>query len=72
MTIEEVKLGLTKNPGESWRDAAERYARKHGLEHEVLELFDQDVSAGGDPAHAAWSALYEWDILEIVAEGEEV
>ena len=53
--------------GESWRDAAARYARPHGLAREVLEIFDAEKAAKPDKDEAviAWDACYEWDVLPL-------
>src|SRR5512140_670875 len=53
-----------QHPDETWREAAERYAVKYGLEVEVLGLFDEAVTKGTPPALAAWDACYEWDLLD--------
>ena len=53
---------------ESWRDCAARYARPHGLEREVLEIFDAEKAAklDKDEAVIAWDACYEWDVLPLI------
>lgn len=49
---------------ETWRQCVERYARKYGLESEALDYFDNEIRRGEKEADAAWTALYEWDLLE--------
>ena len=57
-----IGVGIKRKQGETWRDVAYRYAKAHGLEKEVLDIYDQEVLAGIDPADAALHACYEWDV----------
>jgi hypothetical protein len=57
-------LQVTKRKEETWRECVERYAKEHGLQKEALEFYDADIAAGTDEGKAAWSALYEWDLLD--------
>ena len=41
-----------------------RYATPWGLERDASGSFDQLVSEGWRRKHAAWGALYDWDLLE--------
>lgn len=66
-----MALGLTRQPGESWLEAAVRQASKWGLEAEVREDYEAFVAAGEDEAQAAWGACYEWDVLDYMAEGND-
>lgn len=60
-----VGLKIERLNGETWRDAAARYGRMHGLEAEVLAAFDYDVSVGTQEPDAAYSACYEWDVCDV-------
>lgn len=60
-----MSLVIRKKDGETWRQAAERYATKYGLEGEVLDIFDSEVARGVDDGQAAWNACYEWDVLDV-------
>lgn len=57
-------LSLTRNEGETWREAAKRQATRFGLQDEVLEEFDMAVAAGEPEEQAAWGACLEWDVLD--------
>lgn len=63
-----MSLRLSRKPDQSWRDAAIDQARRHGMERDVTEDYDRFVAAGDDPAEAAWSACYEWDVLDFIDE----
>tara|TARA_R110001583_G_scaffold25238_1_gene91501 strand:+ start:747 stop:908 length:162 start_codon:yes stop_codon:yes gene_type:complete len=41
-----------------------RYAEPWGLQRDALGSFDSLVSEGWERNHAAWGALYDWDLLE--------
>lgn len=63
-----MPLRVARKEGETWRECIERYAKPHGLETEVLSLYDRYVNSG-DPEHqAAFDACYEWDICDFVEE----
>lgn len=66
-----VRLGFRTLPGEKIRDTVKRYAEPYGLEREALAFFDSDVQAGASEADAALYALGEWDLLEILGNGDE-
>lgn len=57
VTIGDCRLPLS--------DCVERVAGEHGLEEECLNIFDEEVLNGMNPADAAWDALYEWDCLAL-------
>lgn len=57
-----ISVGIKRKQGETWRDVAYRYAKPHGLEKEVLDIYDQEVLDGTDPADAALNACREWDV----------
>jgi len=59
------QFGLRKLPGESWREAALRVAKPWGLEAEVADQYDLEVSRGVEDARAAWNACFDWDVLEV-------
>lgn len=56
-------LAIKRRDGETWRQAAERYAAPWGLQDEVLADFDADIAKGVDEAEAAWGACMERDVL---------
>ncbi len=64
-------LTATKEPDESWREAVERIASRQRLAVECLEIFDSEKNRGQDDEDAAWTALYEWDCLEVFSPFEE-
>jgi len=59
-----MSLVLSKREDQTWRDAAIEQARRYGMERDVTEYFDRFIAAGDDEAEAAWSACYEWDVLD--------
>lgn len=59
-----MSLVVNKDVGETWRQAVERLAARHGLLEECLTIFDREVKNGIASDHAAWHALYEWDCLD--------
>lgn len=59
-----MALVVKKLEGETWKQAAVRYAAKHGLEQEVEESFDELVEGGAPEDQAAWDACVEWDVAE--------
>jgi hypothetical protein len=71
--VADVALGYTRLPKETYRGAVERIATKFGLQEECLEVYDREVKDGVEERAAAWSALYEWDVLDLMEEpdGEE-
>lgn len=62
----DIGLGCNRLAGESWRESVERIARKHGLVSECLEIFDEETARGVEAGKAAWTALYDWDCLDLV------
>ena len=63
---DDVWLGIHRRDGETWRECVARVAGAQGLANECLEWFDDDVAKGEEEHRAAWSALSEWDCLEII------
>jgi hypothetical protein len=63
-----IGLRITRADGESWRECAERYAARFGLQSEVLEQFDSDVANGTAESDAALSACIDWDIAELATD----
>lgn len=61
-----MALGISRQPGETWREAVQRVSAQHNLANECLGIFDVEVAAGAAESIAAWGALYEWDCLEFV------
>jgi hypothetical protein len=61
-----LRLRLSRKPDQTWRDAAIEQARRHGMERDVTEDFDRFKAAGDSDEEAAWSACYEWDVLDFV------
>jgi len=41
-----------------------RYAEPWGLQRDASYSYDQLVSEGWQRNHAAWGALYDWDLLD--------
>lgn len=60
-----TKLVLYRNDEETWREAAIRQAKKHGLEWEVEEAYNEAVNSGVQEDRAAFSACFMWDCLDI-------
>ena len=63
-------LAATRKENESWREAVIRHAKPWGLQRDALKSFDSLVKKGWEQDHAAWGALYDWDLLEF-KEGKE-
>jgi hypothetical protein len=59
-----MALSMVKKGSETWREAAERYAKPYGLEEDVLGLYDAKMSQGYTDYDAAWEACEEWDVLD--------
>lgn len=59
-----MALVFCRKNTESWKEAMLRYARRYCMENDVLETYERFVGAGETEARAAWSALYEWDLLD--------
>jgi len=60
-----VGLAIKKLPTETWEQCALRYARKHGLEFEVMAAYRDYIQQGDKPQDAAWSACVDWDIADL-------
>ena len=58
-------LAAKRKENESWRDMVIRYAKPWGLRIDALRSFDNLVKQGWEQNHAAWGALYDWDLLEL-------
>lgn len=61
-----MSLGIRRQEGETWKDAAFRIARVHGLEHEVMDVYEAEIARGASEEEAAWTACYDWDVCEIM------
>lgn len=61
-----MRIGATRQEGETWRQCVERYAQPYGLQRECLEIFDAAVKADEKERDAACGALAAYDLLEIV------
>lgn len=61
-------LSITRDDGETWREAVARYATPWGLQEETLILFDRLLESGEQESEAAFTCLYEWDLVECVPE----
>jgi hypothetical protein len=64
-------LMIRRNDGETWRECAARYGRKHGLEAEIIEMFDADVAeldtphSEDDEGQIALDCCMEWDVCDV-------
>lgn len=65
-----MSLRLSRNPDQSWRDAAIEQARRFGMEIDVAEYFDICIAAGDTDSEAAWNACYEWDVLDFIPDDD--
>jgi hypothetical protein len=63
-----VSLGIRRQEGETWKDAARRIARVQGLEHEVMDIYEHEIARGSSEEEAAWTACYEWDVCDIMGD----
>lgn len=59
-----MALVVKRLEGETWKQAALRYAAKHGLAEEVAETFDELVGGGMVAEQATWSACVDWNIVD--------
>jgi len=66
----DIGLGFSRGQSETWRQAVERIAKRWGVELECLEDYDEAISAGYSEGHAAWCALYNWDVLDMYVDGK--
>ena len=64
-------LVFRRQKTETWKEAMLRYARRYYMENDVLETYERFVRTGETEVRAAWSALYEWDLLDFPEGGEE-
>jgi hypothetical protein len=63
-------LGIRRNAGETWLEAALRLAAPWHLEVEIREHYEASRSRGVSEEEAAWGAVMEWDVAELL-EGDE-
>lgn len=61
---ERMALVVKKLEDETWRQAALRYAARHGLEDEVEGTFNQLIDLGLSDREAALGACAEWDVAD--------
>lgn len=61
-----MSLVLRREGSETWREAAIRQASKFSMQDDVAASFDAEAPVTeNDHAQAAWSACYEWDVLDL-------
>jgi hypothetical protein len=60
-------LSITRNDGETWREAVARYSKPWRLQEETLTLFDRLLESGEQESEAAFTCLYAWDLIEYEA-----
>lgn len=65
----EVGLRLERMENETWKEAALRVAKAHGLEGEVDESYKKHIEEGDSEEQAAWAACYDWDLLDVAFVG---
>lgn len=67
-----VGVGIRRGEDETWRECAKRYARSWNasLEEVVDKLYLHNIDQGDSPRKAAHNACYEWDVIELVEDGE--
>jgi hypothetical protein len=61
-----IGLGFKQEKDESPYETGLRMAKKYGMEAEFKEFYERFRKSGDSEAKAAWSALYEWDLLEVM------
>jgi hypothetical protein len=66
-----MPLIVRKQEGETWREAALRYAKPWSPEAQVGEIFDREVASGTPESRAAWNACHEWDVLDYTEDAPE-
>lgn len=59
-----MALVASRKHGETWREAVVRRAERYGCVSECLAVFDGLVRKGASDDLAAWTALYECDLLD--------
>lgn len=60
-------LGFTRQSGETWKEAMIRQCDKFGgLHEEVTAEYEANLKDGLSEDQAAWHALCEWDLLEVI------
>ena len=59
-------IGITKDTHETWEEIMLIRARKWGMEEEVRATYAEALAEGKEPHDAAWCALYEWDLLDLM------
>lgn len=66
-----IGLGIRRQDGETWLEAALRIAAKYGMAREVKEEYDELRQRGVSEEEAAWAACYEWDVAELLEDDDE-
>jgi hypothetical protein len=61
-----MEIGITKCMHETWEEVMLIRARKWGMEEEVRATYAEGLAEGKEPHDAAWCALYEWDLLDLI------
>lgn len=65
-----IGLGLKKEPGQTWLEAALVAAKPHGLETEIQEEYDAAIRRGEKEEDAALHACMEWDVATLFVDGK--
>lgn len=69
--MSDVGLGVRRDPNDkTWRQTVERVASRYGLQSECLYDYDEAIANGSTEENAAWSALYNWDVLDLYVDGK--
>lgn len=69
MADDDERFYIVRDSKETWREAAGRFGRAHGLEQEVTEAFDRIMRSrpDADEASVAFQACFEWDCCNLTA-----
>ena len=65
-----IGLGLTKEPDQTWLEAALAAAKPYGLETEIREEYDACIRRGESEGDAALHACMEWDVAMLFVDGK--
>lgn len=61
--MKDIAMALDRKENETWADCIHRLASKYHLEEDVRVSYSKFLEEGMQPAHAAFHACYEWDVL---------
>jgi hypothetical protein len=67
-----MKFSIKKHENETWKQAGIRIAKDYGLEDEFIIFYDRAIEKGRSEEDATLDALWEWDLLSIEEESDEV